>query len=226
LKLSTKSSPVRDARVRRFIEAVDVYPVTCNTLSNGRSDEEILRAAIAGGAGIIQLRDKDCSRRALLEKAKVFRELTGKSNALLIINDHIDIALAVDADGVHLGQNDFPVPEARKLLPSQIIGLSTHSLEQAMQAQKEGADYINIGPVFPTATKEKAHPPVGCEMVQVIAKSISIPFTVMGGITLDNIDAVLKAGARRIAVVTAITRAQDPSRAVRAFKERIRAAHS
>ncbi len=141
----------REARIQLF-QQVDVYPVTCEELSEGRSNLEVLEAVIRGGAKIIQLREKEYQKKVLFHMALKFREMTAKAGVLLIINDHVDIALGVEADGVHLGQEDLPLTVARRLAPELLIGASTHSLEQALQAQKDGADYVNIGPIFPTGT--------------------------------------------------------------------------
>ena len=211
---------VRAARVQRFA-AVDLYPVTTEELSNGRSDVEVLEAVIAGGVRIVQLRDKKSSMRRLYEKALHFRELTQAHDVLLIINDHVDIALAIDADGVHLGQDDLPLPVARQMIPDKIIGRSTHSLAQAQEAVREGADYINIGPIYPTGTKEGLHTFLGPEAIAEIAPQIDLPFTVMGGIKLTNVEELLEAGARRIAVVTAVTRADDITAAVKTWRRKI-----
>ena len=126
----------------------------------------------------------------------------------MIINDYLDIALEIKADGVHLGQEDLPVETARKLAPKMIIGVSTHNLDEALAAERGGATYINIGPIFKTQTK--AMQPIGIEAIKTITPKIRIPFTVMGGINLDNINQVLKAGATKIAVVSAITASLDP----------------
>lgn len=207
-------------RFRRFLD-IDIYPVTCEKLSNGRKDEEILERVIEGGAKIVQLRDKDASRQALSQKARHFREVTAKANVLLIINDHIDIAMDVEADGVHLGQDDFSIEEAVRMSPDLIIGASTHSLEQARRAKAQGATYINVGPVFATQTKEGAPVPVGVDLVKTVADNVDTPLTVMGGIKSDNIHQVLEAGARRVAVVTAITQAPDPAEATTRLRELI-----
>jgi thiamine-phosphate pyrophosphorylase len=140
---------------------------------------------------------------------------------LLIINDHLDVAVAVDADGVHLGQEDLPVEVARKLAPDLLIGASTHSLEQALRAQHDGADYINIGPIFPTKTKEGAEHFLGPDAIAEISSQIQVPFTVMGGIKEENIGDVLTRGARKVAVVTAITKASDIAERVTRLKEMI-----
>lgn len=214
------SGSVREARAARFRE-IDLYPVTCERLSAGRSNLEILRAVIEGGARVIQLREKECSTRELYTMAGRFREETARAGMLLIINDRIDIALAVGADGVHLGQDDLPIPAARRLAPDLILGASTHSLEEALRAQDEGADYVNIGPIFATGTKEGVSEFLGPDAISRIAPLLSIPFTVMGGINASNLDRVLEQGARRIAVVTAVTQADDVARVVHDLRERI-----
>jgi thiamine-phosphate pyrophosphorylase len=215
-------TPKRAERVANFA-TIDLYPVTCEALSAGRDDETVLRGIIVGGARIVQLRDKLSSRDTLLAKARRFRQLTREAGLLLIINDHIDIALEVDADGVHLGQDDGDLAEARALLPDAIIGISSHDMAEAEAAVAGGADYTNIGPVFATATKEGVCPPVGLELVREAHATLPIPVTVMGGIKLDNVAQVLAAGARRVAVVTAVTQAPDIPAAVRQWREIIRA---
>jgi thiamine-phosphate pyrophosphorylase len=140
-----------------------------------------------------------------------------------MINDHLDVALGVDADGVHLGQDDFPLAEARRLAPELILGASTHGREEALQAVRNGADYYNIGPIFPTETKEGVSRFLGPEAIPKISKGISIPFTVMGGIKPDNLASLLAQGASKIAVVTALTQASDIQAATRAMISAIRA---
>ena len=193
----------------RKLRQVDIYPVTCEKLSNGKTDLEVFEALIAGGARMIQLRDKTSSRSHLLQKARICRDMTRKAGVLLIINDHVDIAMAVHADGVHLGQDDFPLNEARKLLPNMIIGVSTHNLAEAIAAQEAGADYVNIGPVFSTQTKDGVGEGIGPNAIRDIAPNLHIPFTTMGGIKLSNVQQVKDAGARIVAVVTALTQADD-----------------
>lgn len=211
---------IHDERVQKFRD-IDIYPVTAEALSNGRSDFDVLDGIIAGGARVIQLRDKMSSVRELYSKAKRFRDVTAANEVLLIINDHIDIAIAVDADGVHLGQDDFPAAIARAMIPDKIMGCSTHTLEEAEQAERDGADYVNIGPIYATGTKQGLHTFLGPEMITRIAPHLSVPFTVMGGIKQSNLPDVLAAGAARIAVVTAITQAPDIATAVRDFRGQI-----
>ena len=210
----------REARIQSFLQ-IDVYPVTCERLSQGRSNVEVLRAVIQGGSKIIQLREKHYAKRDLYSLALKFREITTRAGVLLIINDHVDVALAVDADGVHLGQEDLPVQVARMLAPELLIGASTHSLEQALQAEKDGADYINIGPIFPTTTKKGVKSVLGAEAIAKISPHIKVPFTVMGGIREDNIEEVLAKGARRVAMVSSITKAADIAGKVKFLKEKI-----
>jgi thiamine-phosphate pyrophosphorylase len=210
----------REARSLLF-QQVDVYPVTCEELSEGRSNLEVLEAVIRGGSKIIQLREKEYQKKDLYHLALKFREMTARAGVLLIINDHVDIALGVEADGVHLGQDDLPLRVARQLAPELLIGASTHSLEQALQAEKNGADYINIGPIFSTKTKEGVESSLGPEAIARISPHIEVPFTVMGGINEENLDLVLANGAQRVAMVTAITRAADIAAKIRALRGKI-----
>lgn len=211
----------RETRKKLF-QDVDIYPVTCEALSSGRSNLEVLEGVIQGGAKIIQLREKELPKRDLYHLAKEFRDITRRAGILLMINDHLDIALATDADGVHLGQEDLPVGTARKIAPELLIGASSHSLEEALEAQEAGADYVNIGPIFPTRTKAGVTHFLGPEAIGNIAPHLKIPFTVMGGINASNIELVLKQGARHIAMVTGITQAPDIAAKVAEFKRRIR----
>jgi thiamine-phosphate pyrophosphorylase len=201
------------------LKDIDIYPVTCQELSEGRTDLEVLAAVLAGGAKIIQLREKHWSKKDLYDLAIEFRKLTRSFDALLIINDHVDVALASGADGVHLGQEDLPVGAARKLAPELIIGASSHSLKEALKAQKDGADYVNIGPIFPTKTKAGADRFLGPEAIVEIGPQLTVPFTTMGGITQDNIHRVLKAGARRVAMITGITQAMNITERVQQLRE-------
>ena len=202
-----------------LLNNIDLYPVTCQSLSNGRTNLEVLDAVLSGGAKIIQLREKDWGKKDLYHLAVAFKQRTRLWNALLIINDHIDIALAANADGVHLGQNDLPVNAARKIAPDLIIGASSHNLNEALQAEKNGADYVNIGPVFSTKTKKNALKFIGPEAVKNIGPKLNKPFTVMGGINQNNIHKVLNVGARRIAMVTGVTKAKDIAARVQAIRK-------
>ena len=211
----------RSARQRILAEA-DLYPVTCRELSAGRSDLEVVEAALRGGARIVQYREKNLGDGERLRRAGKLRQVTEEAGALLIINDRVDIALASGADGVHLGRDDLPVAAARRLAPELLIGASTHSLADALESQEAGADYVNIGPIFPTATKEGLQKFLGPDAIVEIAPHLKIPFTVMGGIKAKNMEEVLSRGARRIAVVTAVTKADDITGAVRRLRDIIR----
>ncbi|MHB8908128.1 MAG: thiamine phosphate synthase [Syntrophales bacterium] len=210
----------REMRRKKFLE-VDLYPVTCERLSAGRSNFALLEAAIRGGARIIQLREKEGTTGEFHRMALRFREITAGAGMLLIINDHVDVALAVEADGVHLGQEDLPLAAARKIAPELLIGISAHSRQEALRAEEGGADYVNIGPIFPTRTKEGVSRFLGPEAIPGIAAGLKIPFTVMGGIGCANIEMVLARGARRVAVVTAVSEAEDMAGAVAALREKI-----
>ena len=195
---------------------VSVYLVTDPGLSNGRSEIEVVRAAFAGGVRLFQYRDKEASARTYLEKARALSVVCRELGAWLLLNDRVDIAASVDCDGVHLGQDDLPTADARAILgPAKIVGRSTHTLEQARDAVAQGAGYINIGPVFPTSTKKVAVAPVGLDVVREVAKASSVPVTTMGGIGLSNARQVVAAGADRVAVVTALTKAADIAAAAR-----------
>jgi thiamine-phosphate pyrophosphorylase len=209
-------------RMRRFNEA-GLYLVTSQAMSAGRRTEQIVASALSAGVRLVQLREKEMPVAAFLELARRIRHLTGQAGALMIVNDRIDVALAVDADGVHLGQDDFPIAEARRLAPDWILGASSHSVEEAMAAQEAGASYVNIGPLFPTRTKQWGSEFLGLEGLDRIAPVLRLPFTVMGGIKAGHIADLAAHGARTMAVVTAVTAAPDPAGAAADLLARIAA---
>lgn len=196
-------------RLQQFIDQVTLYPVSCERLAAGRSDYEWLDAVLAGGARIVQLRDKEADDRTLYEKAMIFRQKTTAAGALFIVNNRLDVALLSGADGVHLGNGDIPAPEARRLAPELIIGVSANTEEQAATAGERGASYFNIGPLFPTRTKEGLTSFLGLDAIGRFASRSTLPFTVMGGIKSEHIRELVAHGARRLAVVTALTQAAD-----------------
>ena len=162
---------------------------------------KIAEEACKGGARVIQYRDKSSSRRDMLEIADKLRKITKKFGSLFIVNDFIDIALISGADGVHMGQDDIPVQRAREMTPKGfIIGVSTHSLQQARKAEQGGADYIGIGPVFSTPTK-KNYKPIGLATVEKVLGSVNITVISIGGINLENIDRLIEIGVRNVAMV-------------------------
>lgn len=186
-----------------------------------RGSGPVIRAALAAGAGVIQVREKHMPDRKLLAHARRVREWTKAANALLIMNDRPDLAALADADGVHVGQDELPVREARRILgPGKLVGVSTHTIEQARQAVLDGADYIGVGPTFNSTTKGFAQL-AGLEFVQQVAAEISLPAYAIGGIGPDNIEQVLAAGANRVAVSSAICSAEDPGQATRDMVARL-----
>ena len=202
----------------------DLYVVITEAFCAQRSALDVLDACLAAGVRIVQFREKSASAADFFAGAQAFRERTRAHGALLIVNDRIDIALATGADGVHLGQDDLPVEAARAIAPSLIIGASSHSREEALAAEKAGASYVNIGPIFATQTKAVPTGVVGPEMIDAIAPGLSVPFSCMGGIKAHNINEVLARGARHIAVVTAVTAANDPQAAAAALRAAIQTA--
>ncbi|MDP6490808.1 MAG: thiamine phosphate synthase [Kiritimatiellia bacterium] len=212
-----------DERMTRFREA-GLYLVTFQSRSLERTTLTILEAALRGGVRLVQLREKDMPLRELYAMAIEARRMTREAGALLIINDRLDVALAVGADGVHLGQDDLPISAGRELAPDLIIGASTHSAEEAAIAIREGASYVNIGPVFPTTTKECATGFLGLDGLREVAATVTVPFTVMGGIKQDHIPQLIEAGAETIALVTAVTEAADVEGASRDLLSAIRSA--
>ena len=170
------------------------------------------------GAQIIQFRDKEQKKELILETAFLLHKLLLKDNVIYIINDHLDIAKIVDSDGIHLGQNDIPIEIARRVLgKDKIIGISCHNLKQAQIAQKGGADYIGIGPVFPTATKPENRKTISPNIIKILKKKIKIPFFFIGGIKKNNINFITSQGVRRIAISSAILKSKNISQATKYF---------
>lgn len=200
-----------------------LYAITGEEFHPDRDLVEVMEEAILGGVDIIQLRDKYSSKREVLEKAKKLRDLTKKHDVIFIVNDHIDVALAVEADGIHIGQDDLPLCEARKIMgPNKIIGISTHAIEEARLAEAEGADYIGVGPVFHTKSKVDVVDPVTTAYVGQVAEEIKIPFVAIGGIKLHNVDQVLEAGATRICAISEIVGAKDVKGTCEQFLKKIK----
>lgn len=187
-----------------MLELPKLYTITDCQLSNC-THEEVVQLMLAGGARLIQLRDKDASAKELLDAARKCLTLTRAAGAKLIINDRVDVALTAEADGVHLGQDDLTVEEAREILGEEkIIGVSTHSLDQFRAALESPANYIAVGPVFPTKTKENPDPVVGLELVREAKKLADRPIVAIGGITVERAAEVIAAGAGSVAVISAL----------------------
>ncbi len=203
----------------------DVYLVTDRYFSIGRSTPDIVKAAIKGGISVVQIREKDLSTRDFYTEAAQIRELLRSAGIPLIINDRIDVALAVDADGVHLGQDDMSVKIARKILgPDRIIGLSLNQLDNINDEAFTFADYLAVSPVFPTATKLDTSPAWGLEGLRRARQLTDMPLIAIGSIKNDNAREVIMAGADCVAVVTAIVAAEDPEKATRTLVETVREA--
>jgi thiamine-phosphate pyrophosphorylase len=235
--ISLQSNKYRDARFqlytleRRILSYIlrthgtgrvtGLYVILDTQLTGTRDIIDCARESLAGGARIIQLRDKLYKKEKLIPIARQIRDLCSESDALFIINDHLDIALAVDSDGLHLGQSDLPLSIARKALRiDKIIGRSTHSLEQALQAEKEGADYIGVGSIFPTTTKQTADI-IGIDALRAIRQAVSIPVVAIGGINKNNIIYVKQAGADSAAVISAVFAEDSIENAVRRMVKEI-----
>ncbi|MDE5413964.1 thiamine phosphate synthase [Alkalihalobacterium chitinilyticum] len=199
-----------------------LYTITGEEFHPNRDLVTVMEQAILGGSDIIQLRDKTNSKKVVFEKAKQLRELTKKYGVTFIVNDHIDVALAVDADGIHIGQDDLPIEEARKIVgENKIIGLSTHAIEEAREAERAGADYIGVGPIFHTKSKVDVVDPVTTDYIRQVVQEITIPFVAIGGIKLHNVDQVLEAGAARICAISEIVGAEDVQSVCQQFIEKI-----
>lgn len=195
-----------------------VYVLADRSLAQGRSEEEIARAAARGGATAVQLRGKGCSGRQLYLAGMALRRLTRELGLLFIVNDRVDVALAVDADGVHLGQEDLPLEAARRLMGRRkLIGISVDTVEEALAAQAGGADYLGAGPVFPTPSKADAGPVLGLEGLARISRAVRIPVVGIGGVNADNAGRVIEAGASGVAVISAVVAAPDVAAATAAL---------
>jgi thiamine-phosphate diphosphorylase len=200
--------------------------ITDPTLAGGRDHVAIARDALAGGADIIQLRDKTGSLRDLVPQARAIQAMCREAGVIFIVNDRVDLALAAEADGAHVGQEDLPAEAARRLLgPSRILGVSTHDVEQARQARAAGADYIGFGPMFATGTKATGYTPRGLDGLRAVRGEVgALPLLAIGGITLDNVADVVRAGATAPAIISAVVAARDIRAAAAAFRARILAA--
>ncbi len=203
-----------------LLHKIRLYVLISSSIAT-KSAIETTRLVIDGGANAIQLREKTISDSEFITLAEKVRDITTKNGTLLIINDRVHIAREINADGIHLGQQDMNALEARNIVgDKKIIGVSTHSVMQAKQAQKDGADYIAIGPIYPTKTKNY-EPSVGIQIIREISEAVNIPFIAIGSITFDNLNEVLKAGASRIAVCSAIIGSKDIYSSTKQFKEKL-----
>ena len=201
---------------------IALYVILDRTASRGRDLREILDSVIAGGARLVQFREKEWPVRGCFPLLEDLRWKARQAGIGFVVNDRLDLALAVEADGLHVGQDDLPAPIARRLLPpSMFLGVSIHSLEQAKQAEGEGADYVAVGSIFPTSTKPEFQL-VGLDLLRAVRRQVKAPLVAIGGITADNAAQVVEAGADGVAVISAICGARDPAEATRRLLERIR----
>lgn len=202
-----------------------LYGITADAFSLGRSTMDVVKAMIDGGIRIIQYREKrpDKSFSRMLEDCRAIRALTREAGVLFVVNDYPDIALLVDADGVHVGQDDFPVADVRQLIgPDKLIGLSTHAPAHEQAAWESGADYIGVGPIFSTQTKADVCAPVGFSYLDTVVKNSRLPFVAIGGIKEHNLAEVLDHGAKTVAMVTEIVENPDIAATVRRIDGMIR----
>jgi thiamine-phosphate pyrophosphorylase len=203
-----------------------LYVILDRSVARGRTLPELLEAVLAGGCRMVQLREKAMPLSELFPVAEVLRRRSREAGALFIVNDRADLALALDADGLHLGQDDLPGAAGRRLLrPGMILGVSTHDAGQARRALADGADYIAVGSMFPTGTKP-GFQLVGPDLIRRVRPEIAIPLVAIGGITEDNCEEVVSAGADAVAVISAVCAAADPETATRRFLERLAGAAS
>jgi thiamine-phosphate pyrophosphorylase len=191
------------------LELPTLYAIFDPEQTAGRATDEVLEQLLEGGAQWLQLRVKSLTPADFFELASRVRAKTRARGCKLIINDRVDIALGCDADGVHLGQEDLPLAAGRKLLGDKIIGVSTHDLEQAEEAERNGADYIGFGPMFGTVTKTTGYAARGIDMLRQIRKNVKLPIVAIGGITEQNVQQVWQAGANSAAIISDILRADD-----------------
>jgi thiamine-phosphate diphosphorylase len=206
---------------KQRLSKVNLYIIADQKICGDRFIEEVVIQAIEGGAQMIQYRDKESRDREFLETASVLQNICENRKTLFIINDRVDIAAYLKPDGVHLGQDDLPPRIAKKILgQSKIIGVSAENIEQAKLAQKHGADYVGIGPIFNTSTKN-IEKPIGLEIIKQAKKSLKIPFFPIGGINLENLAQVIDSGSQRIAVGSAVICANDVETATRNLLEKI-----
>ena len=192
----------------------DLYPVVSSEFCNGRDVCDIVAAVAAGGAKIVQIREKHQSDSAVFELVKKCKTITDRFQMLLIVDDRLDIAMAAGADGVHLGQEDMPLEQAKKLAPEMLIGVSTHNASEIRQALDGGCGYLNMGPLFPTRTKNVSSGPLGLEMIEKLKSQVTCPFSVMGGIKEHHLPLLVSKGFNHIAMVTEITQASDVQKKV------------
>ncbi len=196
-----------------------LYLVTDSGLSRGRPQVEVVEAALRGGVTVVQYREKSAPTRRMVEEARELRQLCRAAGVPFVVNDRVDVALAVDADGVHVGQDDMPAALARRLIgKGRILGVSACSVEEARRAEADGADYIGASPIFATPTKPDAPEAMGIEGLRALVRAVGIPVVAIGGVNAENAAEIIAAGASGVAVVSAIVAADDVQEAARAIR--------
>ncbi len=209
---------------KEILKKAQFYVLVDKKLLGERKIEAVVKELVKAGADMIQFRDKYSEDGEFLKEALKIKKILKNKKIPFIINDRVDIALHIKADGVHVGQTDLPVSIARKLLgKNKIIGTSAENIRQAKMAQKAGADYVGLGPIFYTTTKEKIPYPVGLDLIEQAQKELKIPFFPIGGINLDNLSAVINAGAKRVAIASAIISSPNIAQIVQQFLHRLKA---
>ena len=207
-----------------IFKSSDLYPVVSSEFCNGRDVCDIVAAIAAAGAKIIQIREKNISDCAMFELVQKCKLISDRYQMLLIVDDRLDIAMATHADGVHLGQDDFPLDAAKKLAPELFFGVSTHNAEEISAALAGGCSYLNIGPMFPTKTKSVACGALGLETIESLAPAVTCPFSIMGGIKEHHLPMLCAKGFKHIAMVTEITQAADVEAKVKHLRQIMRGA--
>lgn len=205
---------------RQNILDTDIYCLTGEKFSLGRSNLEVVRAMLDNGIKLVQYREKEKKMGAKYEECLAIRNMTREAGAAFIINDDIELAILVGADGVHIGQEDLPVEAVRQLVGEDMaIGLSTHAPDEAHDAVKRGVDYIGVGPIFRTFTKDDVVDPVGFEYLDYVVENVDIPFVAIGGIKEHNLAEVVRRGARCVALVTEIVGVEDIGSKIKALRQ-------
>lgn len=212
----------RKALTKKTFPKSDIYAILGEEFSNGKTNIEVTKELINAGVKIIQYREKSKSNREQLEECKEIRELTEKSGVTFIVNDNVSIGLAVKADGIHIGQDDIDIEEARKLAPNMIIGLSTHNGDQAKEAVKKGADYIGVGPIFHTNTKKVLEKSDGLDYLRWVKENIDLPYVAIGGIKEENIKSVKESGGYCFAMISEIVGSKDILNKVNVLREKLK----
>lgn len=203
------------------IPRTDIYAILGEDFSNGKDNTQIVKELIDANVKLIQYREKNKNKKEKYEQCKIIRQMTKKSGVTFIVNDDLDIALAINADGIHIGQEDMPIEQVKNIAPNMIVGLSTHNEEQAKEAVKKGADYIGVGPIFNTNTKENVEKSKGLEYLKWVSENIGIPYVAIGGIKEENILLAKNYGANCFAMISEIVGAKNIKSKVESIRKKL-----